>query len=202
MSDDERQLGVFEDRILTVPNIVSLVRLALVPVFLWLLFEQDDRWLAGWLWGFIGATDWVDGWWARRFDVVSEFGKLIDPLTDRVSLIVPIIAIGIDGAVPWWLIGITLAREVLVSIAGLILGAMGARRIDVTWWGKVATFGLYFAFPGLLMGASDHSTADFWGFLGWVIVVPSLIYSYLSAAQYVPLARQALERGRADDDLH
>ncbi|MEM9467116.1 MAG: CDP-alcohol phosphatidyltransferase family protein [Actinomycetota bacterium] len=202
MSDDERQLGVFEDKLLTVPNVVSLVRLALVPVFLWLLFEQEDRWLAAWLWGFIGATDWVDGWWARRFDVVTEFGKLIDPLTDRVSLIVPIIAIGVDGAVPWWLIGITLAREVLVSIAGLILGAMGARRIAVTWWGKVATFGLYFAFPGLLMGASDHSTADIWGFLGWVIVVPSLIYSYLSAAQYVPLAMEALERGRAEDDLH
>lgn len=202
MTEDERQLGVFEDKLLTVPNVVSLVRLALVPVFLWLLFKQEDRWLAAWLWGFIGATDWVDGWWARRFDVVTEFGKLIDPLTDRVSLIVPIIAIGIDGAVPWWLIGITLAREVLVSIAGLILGAMGARRIDVTWWGKVATFGLYFAFPGLLMGASDHSTADVWGFLGWVIVVPSLIYSYLSAAQYIPLAREALERGRADDGLN
>ncbi len=200
MSEADRQLGIFEDRILTVPNVVSLVRLALVPVFLWLLFSQEDRWAAGWLWGFIGATDWVDGWWARRFDVVSEFGKLIDPLTDRVSLIVPIIAIGIDGAVPWWLIIITLAREVLVSIAGLILGAMGARRIDVTWWGKVATFGLYFAFPGLLLGVSDHSTAEVWGFLGWVIVVPSLIYSYLSAAQYVPLAREALRQGRADHD--
>ena len=197
MAEEDRQLGIFEDRVLTVPNAVSLVRLALVPVFLWLLFAQDDRWSAAWLWGFIGATDWVDGWWARRFDVVTEFGKLIDPLTDRVSLIVPIIAIGIDGAVPWWLIVITLGREVLVSVAGLILGAMGARRIDVTWWGKVATFGLYFAFPGLLLGASDHSTADIWGFIGWVLVVPSLIYSYLSAAQYVPLARQALREGRA-----
>ena len=194
----ERQVGIFEDRILTVPNAISLARLACVPVFLWLLFDQNDRWAAGWLWGFVGATDWVDGWWARKFDVVSEFGKFIDPLTDRVSLIVPILAIGVDGIVPWWLIILTLLREGLVAIAAIALGAMGARRIDVTWWGKCATFGLYFAFPGLLLGASDHVSADVFRVIGWVLAVPSLIYSYLSAMEYVPLAREALREGRLD----
>lgn len=198
MTERERQLGIFEDKILTVPNVISLARLACVPVFLWLLFSQDDRWAAAWLWGFVGATDWVDGWWARKYDVVSEFGKFIDPLTDRVALIVPILAIAIDGAVPWWLVIVTLVREGLVAIAGVILGAMGARRIDVTWWGKVATFGLYFAFPFLLAGASTNSTAGFWEVAGWIVVVPSLIYSYLSAAQYIPLAREALREGRLD----
>ncbi|MEM9520279.1 MAG: CDP-alcohol phosphatidyltransferase family protein [Actinomycetota bacterium] len=198
MTERERQLGIFEDKILTVPNVISLARLACVPVFLWLLFSQDDRWAAAWLWGFVGATDWVDGWWARKYDVVSEFGKFIDPLTDRVALIVPILAIAIDGAVPWWLVIVTLVREGLVAIAGVILGAMGARRIDVTWWGKVATFGLYFAFPFLLAGASTNATAGFWEVAGWIVVVPSLIYSYLSAAQYIPLAREALREGRLD----
>ena len=89
----ERQVGIFEDRIFTVPNLISLGRLACVPVFLWLLLDQGDRWAAAWLWGFVGATDWVDGWWARKFDVVSELGKLIDPLTDRVSLILSLIHI-------------------------------------------------------------------------------------------------------------
>ena len=172
---EPRPLGIFEDRILTVPNLISLGRLACVPLFLWLLFAQNDRWAAGWVWGFVGATDWVDGWWARRFDVVSEFGKLIDPLTDRVSLIVPMIAIGLDGAVPWWLIIVTLVREGLVALAALVLGALGARRIDVTWWGKVATFGLYFAFPGLLLGASDHGSAEVFLVIGWVLVL-SLIH--------------------------
>ena len=92
-----RQLGVFEDRIVTVPNLISLVRLGCIPVFLWLLFSLDDRFSAALLWGVVGATDWVDGWWARRFDVVSEFGKLIDPVTDRAVLIVGILAVGIDG---------------------------------------------------------------------------------------------------------
>lgn len=194
----ERQIGIFEDRIFTIPNLISLIRLACVPVFLWLLFDQHDRWAAGWLWGAVGASDWLDGWWARKFDVVSEFGKLIDPLTDRVVLIVGILAVGVDGSVPWWLVIVTLAREALVALGGIVLGALGGRRIDVTWWGKCATFGLYFAFPGLLLGASDHNTADLWLWLGWIFAVPSLIYSYLSAAQYIPLARTALREGKRD----
>ncbi len=196
--DRERQVGIFEDRILTVPNVISLLRLACIPWFLWLLFSEENRWAAAWLWGLVGATDWVDGWWARRFDVVSEFGKLIDPVTDRAVLIVGILAVGADGSVPWWLVILTLAREGLVALAGLVLGALGARRIDVTWWGKCATFGLYFAFPFLLAGASDHSTADWFRLGGWIFAVPSLVYSYLSAAQYVPLARVALREGRLD----
>jgi len=199
--DDEKtphRLGLFEDRLLTVPNLISLARLAGVPVFLWLLFSQDQRYAAAWLWGALGATDWVDGWWARKFNVVSEFGKLIDPVTDRVVLITGILAVGVDGSVPWWLVAAALAREVLVAVAGLVLGAMGARRIDVTWWGKVATFGLYFAFPFLLAGASDVSIADWFRMAGWIIAVPSLAYSYMSAAQYVPLARTALREGRSE----
>jgi len=161
------------------------------------LFAQDDRFGAALVWAVVGATDWVDGWWARRFDVVSEFGKLIDPVTDRAVLITGILAVGIDGSVPWWLVIATLSREVLVAIAGLVLGALGARRIDVTWWGKCATFALYFAFPSLLAGASDHATADFFRWFGWACAVPGLIYSWLSAAQYVPLGLTALREGRA-----
>ncbi len=194
----ERQLGIFEDRILTVPNVISLLRLACIPIFLWLLFGQDERLWAAVLWGVVGATDWVDGWWARKFDVVSEFGKLIDPVTDRAVLIVGIFAVGIDGSVPWWLVIVTLVREVLVAIAGVVLGALGARRIDVTWWGKCATFGLYFAFPLLLAGASDAGIADWFRWAGWACAIPSLVYSYLSAAQYIPMGLAALREGKLD----
>ncbi len=194
----ERQVGIFEDRILTVPNFISLLRLASIPLFLWLLFSQDDRFAAALLWAVVGATDWVDGWWARKFDVVSEFGKFIDPVTDRAVLIVGIFAVGVDGSVPWWLVVVTLSREVIVAGAGVVLGALGGRRIDVTWWGKCATFGLYFAFPLLLAGASDVGTADWFRWAGWICAVPSLIYSYLSAAQYVPLGLEALREGRLD----
>jgi len=195
--EDEPHLTIFEDRIVTVPNLISFGRLACIPLFLWLLFGQDDRFGAALVWAGLGATDWVDGWWSRRFDSVSELGKLLDPVTDRAVLIVGILAVGIDGSVPWWLVIATLAREVVVAIAGLVLGALGARRIDVTWWGKCATFALYFAFPSLLAGASDNVTADFFRWFGWACAVPGLVYSYLSAAQYVPLGLTALREGRA-----
>ena len=198
MSDDgEPQLGLLEDRIVTVPNLISLARLACIPWFLWLLFEQEDRFGAAIVWAAVGATDWVDGWWARRFDVVSELGKLIDPLADRAVLIIGVLAVGVDGSVSWWLVGATLLREVAVAIAAVVLGALGARRIDVTWWGKCATFALYFAFPALLIGASDHATADVFRAFGWLCAIPGLALSYLSAAQYVPLGLRALRAGRA-----
>ncbi|MFQ5556635.1 MAG: CDP-alcohol phosphatidyltransferase family protein [Acidimicrobiales bacterium] len=189
--------GVFEDRILTVPNLISLARLLAVPWFLWLLFAQDDRFGAALVFAVVGATDWVDGWWARRFESVSELGKLLDPVADRVVLIVGVLAVAIDGAVPVWLAVLTLARELLVAIAGLLLGALGARRIEVTWWGKSATFALLFAFPSLLAGASDIGIATGFRWFGWFCAVPGLVYSYLSAAEYVPLARAALREGRA-----
>lgn len=197
-SPSEPHVGIFNDRILTVPNLISLLRLAGVPVMLWLLFANDDRWAAACLWGVVGATDWLDGWWARSFDAVSELGKLLDPVTDRVVLIVGIVAVGIDGAVPWWLVVLTLAREGVVAVAGIALGALGARRIDVTWWGKCATFGLYFSFPFLLAGASEVAAAEWFRWAGWVCAVPSLLYSYLSAVQYIPLGLEALREGRSD----
>jgi len=190
--------GVLEDRIVTVPNLISLARLCCVPLFFWLLFGSGDRWAAALLWGALGATDWVDGWWARRFRSVSELGKLLDPVSDRVVLISAVFAVGIDGSAPWWLVVLTLTREVMVSVATLLLGALGARRIEVIWWGKCATFGLYFAFPLLLAGASHIAAAPGFRVAGWICAVPSLTVSYLSAAQYAPLALRALRQSRAD----
>ncbi len=184
------------DRILTVPNLVSLARLACVPVFVWILFGRDDRFGAALLLGGLGATDWVDGWMARRFDQVSDLGKVLDPVADRVVLIVGVFAATVDGAIPVWLAVATLVREGLVAVAALVLGALGARRIDVTWWGKTATFALLFAFPLLLGGASDVAGHGVLRTLGWICAVPGLAYSYLSAAEYVPLARTALREGR------
>lgn len=196
-ASDPRPPGLFEDRIWTVPNLISLARLACVPWFLWLLFAQGDRWGAALVWGAVGATDWLDGWWARRFGSVSELGKLLDPTADRVALIVGVFAVGLDGSVPWWLVIAAGLREVLVAGAALALGALGARRIDVTWWGKCATFGLYCSFPLLLAGVSDVAAAGGFRVAGWVFAAPSLVLSYFSAVQYVPLSRRALREGRA-----
>ena len=186
------------NRILTIPNAISAARLLGTPWFCWLLFGSGDRWTAALLWGALGATDWIDGWWARRFNAVSELGKILDPLTDRVVMITGVLAVGIDGSVPWWLVAPVLARDLAISAATLVLGALGAKRIDVIWWGKCATFAIYMAFPLLLAGASDIAAADILRISGWVCAIPSLALCYLSAAMYVPLGLAALRESRAD----
>jgi cardiolipin synthase len=183
-------------RVLTIPNVLSLVRLACIPLFLWLLFGRDDRAGAAYLLAALGATDWVDGFVARRFDQVSELGKVLDPVADRLLLLVGVVAITVDGSAPVVVAVLTLFREGVVAVAGLVLAAMGARRIDVTWAGKVGTFGLLFAWPLFLVSASGVSYADAARVAAWVFAVPGLAYSYRSAAGYVPLAREALRAGR------
>jgi len=186
------------DRILTIPNALSVVRLCCIPLFLWLLFGKDDRSSAAYLLAALGATDWVDGYVARHFHQVSTLGKVLDPLADRLLLVVAVFAIAIDGSVPIWIAVLTIVRETLVGGATLILAAMGARRIDVTWWGKAGTFALLVAYP-LFLGshADDLGWEDLAGFLAWCFAIPGLILSYIAAAGYIPLARRALAEGRA-----
>jgi cardiolipin synthase len=189
--------GSGEDRILTVPNFLSLVRLACIPLFLWLLFSKHERYAAAWLLGALGATDWVDGYVARHFNQVSRLGKVLDPTADRLLLGVGVIAILIDGSVPPVVAWAVIVREIAVSVAVLGLAAAGAARIDVTWVGKAGTFCNLFAFPFFLAGNSDvfwHRAAHW---LGWTFAVPGLLLSYYAAALYVPLARQALRDGHS-----
>lgn len=185
------------DSWLTVPNAITLVRLLLIPVFVYLLFGRDDRAGAAVLLAVLGATDWVDGFLARRWKQVSTVGKILDPTADRLLLAVGVISILIADAVPLWVAVLTFLREGLVAVTALVLASMGARRIDVTWAGKAGTFGLMFAYPLFLAGSSDLSWADTAEVLAYVFAVPGLAFSYWSAGGYVPLARRALAEGRA-----
>src|SRR5437870_3206934 len=128
-------------RIVTVPNVISLVRLACAPVFVWLLAEDELLAAAGLL-AVLGASDWVDGWIARRFDQSSDLGKVLDPVADRILLLVGAVALLVQGSVPLVVGILVLARELIVSVAVLALAAAGARRIDVQWVGKAGTLAL------------------------------------------------------------
>ncbi|HEU5085146.1 MAG TPA: CDP-alcohol phosphatidyltransferase family protein [Acidimicrobiales bacterium] len=189
--------AALEDRILTLPNLITVVRLCTLPVFVYLLFGADDRWAAGWVLFAIGSTDWLDGYLARRLGQVSTVGKVLDPVADRLLFFVGVGSIIIDGSVPLWFAVAVLVREVAVAVGTLSLAAMGATRIDVTWFGKAATFLLMGAFPAFLVGASDHGTADGFRALAWAVGVPGLVLAYWSALLYVPLGRKALAEGRA-----
>ena len=195
-TDDALTSG-FARQVLTLPNLITLARLACLPLFLWLLFGKEDRAAAAALLAVLGITDWVDGYLARHLGQVSELGKILDPVADRLLFLVGAGGILIDGSVPAWFAVIVLVRETLVGGATLVLAALGARRIDVTWFGKAGTFGLMIAFPLFLASHSDLSWADTAGVLAWIAGIPGLALSLYAAVLYIPIARRALREGRA-----
>jgi cardiolipin synthase (CMP-forming) len=188
-------------RILTVPNVVTTVRLLLIPVYVWLLFTTSHQLAAGLLLGTLGATDYLDGWAARRFHQVTTLGKVLDPVADRVLVLTAVITVAIKGAVPWWFAGATLGREVMVSLAVLLLASLGAARIDVVWLGKAGAFGLMTAYPWLLItqGSAEwqHVVRD----VTWGIGGIGLVLAWLAVVAYVRPAKEAFANGRASRRL-
>ena len=199
--DDEIPLNPEEirtDRVLTVPNVITVVRLSLLPVFVWLLFGRDDRASAAYLLAFIGTTDFFDGYIARHFNQVSDLGKVLDPVADRLLFFVGGGCILIDGSIPTWFALAVLAREVLISAATLGLAAAGARRIDVTWFGKAGAFALMMSIPFFLGSHGDIGWEHLAEDLAWVTGLPGLALYWYSLLLYVPMGLRALREGRAD----
>jgi cardiolipin synthase len=190
--DEERASEPATDRILTVPNVITLIRLCLLPVFLWLLFAQENRAAAAALLAALGATDFLDGYIARHFHQVSELGKILDPVADRLLFFVAVAGIMVDGSVPVWFAVAVLLREVLVAGGTLVLAAKGVRRIDVTWYGKAYTLLLMTAFPLFLASESTVSWHEAAGTVAVLVGIPGLVLSWYSAALYLPIARRAL----------
>jgi cardiolipin synthase (CMP-forming) len=190
---DDEGLG----RVFTAPNAITFVRLLCIPLFLWLLFGAHEQTAAAVLLAVLGATDWVDGFVARRFHQVSTLGKVMDPLADRILVGTAVISIMLYGAVPLWFGLATIAREVLVSAMVLLLAALGAARIDVLWVGKAGTFGLMFAYPTFLLGYGDAGWQEPIRVIGWVTGIVGLTLAWIAAGSYIAPARQALRDGRA-----
>ncbi len=196
-SSDSRSESLF-DGLWTIPNAFTLVRLLLLPVFLYVLFVLENRAAAAWMLGALGATDWVDGYLARRLGQVSEFGKIFDPTVDRLLFLVATTAIIVDGSIPLWFGVAVLAREILVGLMMAIATILFKMpRIDVTYWGKLATFLLMFSVPGFLMGSSDMPAADWFEAAAWILGIPGLILSYWTAIAYIPQVRRAIADGAA-----
>jgi cardiolipin synthase (CMP-forming) len=193
-----RQGGTEVDTLWTVPNLFTLARLLCLPLFLYLLLGRDNPAAAAWLLGGLGATDWVDGYLARRLGQVSEFGKKFDPTVDRVLFIVALLAIIAADAAPRWFCIAVLVREVLVggsiAIATLVFHMP---RFDVTWLGKMATFLLMFAIPGFVLGSSDFPGHSAFNAAAWMLGIPGLVLSYWTAIAYIPEIRRGVAAGRA-----
>jgi cardiolipin synthase (CMP-forming) len=186
-----------EDRVLTVANVVTTLRLAGVGVFLWLLFGAGHQTAAAILLGVLGATDWVDGQLARRLHQVSRIGKILDPAVDRVLVGTAVIAVIVHGAVPLWFGLLTVVREALVSGTVIVLAALGARRIDVLWIGKAGTFGLMVAYPGFLISHGSAGWQQPFHDAAWVAGGAGIVLAWLAAVAYLVPARAALAEGRS-----
>lgn len=183
--------------VLTVPNAVTTVRLLCIPLYVWLVFGAHRQTGAAFLLGGLGATDWVDGYAARRLGQVSELGKVLDPLADRLLVATAVVSIMVVGAVPLWFGIATLSREALVAAVTLALAALGARRIDVLWVGKAGTFALMFAYPAFLVSHGSESWQVPFHYFAWVTGIAGLVLAWIAAVGYLPPARRALIEGRA-----
>ena len=162
-----------QDRVLTVPNALSVIRLVLVPVFLYLLLVAGATGWAVAVLMFSGISDWADGKIARMFDnQSSRLGALLDPAVDRVYMIIVPIAMAIAGALPWWIVGLLLGRDLVLAATLPLLRSRGLVALPVTYIGKAATFALMSGLPLVLLGQFDALWARVvlsigWGFLIW-----------------------------------
>lgn len=178
-------------RVLTVPNLISAFRIALIPVFWTLIVDPDTTAWGIVLFGVVVATDWVDGTIARRTGQVSELGKVLDPVADRAAIAAGLIALIVRGAFPLWAGALILARDVVVLVAGAVLAAKGLR-IDVRWIGKVATFALMIAIPAVSWGTLDLWPAAAALAVGWPVYALGIVEYYVAAGVYAVDVRRAL----------
>ena len=179
-------------RVLTVPNAISALRIALIPVFVALILDEHTTTAGLIMFGCVIATDWVDGTIARRTGQVSELGKVLDPVADRLAIAAGIIALAIRGVFPVWAAVAIIARDVAILGVGVYLLSRRHIRLEVRWIGKVATFSLMVAVPAIAWGALDLPLAAAATAVGWVCFAVGIVEYYIAAGVYAQDARRAL----------
>lgn len=180
------------DRVFTVPNAVSFVRLLLVPVFLWLVLgpEQDE-------WALIvlmvsGITDYLDGKLARSLNQISKIGAILDPVADRFFILAVVIGLGERGIIPWWLAIILPLRDVFLFSLIPFLRTRGYSSLPVHFLGKAATASLLYAFPLLLLGDAQGTVADLANVFGWAFTAWGVSLYWWGGVLYALQVRRLL----------
>lgn len=170
-----KSAGFFNGEVVNVPNLLSFLRIALVPVFLWFLL--DEFFLAAIaVLAFAGLTDFLDGYLARKLNQTTKLGKMLDPVADRLYIFATLLALSATGYVPWWLAGLVILRDLLMLISLPVLASVGYRSLPVHYLGKASTFALLYSFPLLLMGkifteAAFIITPIAWAFALWGVAL-------------------------------
>ncbi|MBI1376168.1 MAG: CDP-alcohol phosphatidyltransferase family protein [Frankiales bacterium] len=198
---DVQETEVQTDRILTIPNVLSFLRLLGVPVFLWLVLgPQADGW-AFVLLMVSGATDYLDGRIARATGQISRLGQLLDPLADRAYIVATLLGLALRGIVPWWLVVVLVSRDLVLAVALALLKRRGITGLPVHFLGKAATFNLLYAFPLLLLGSGATGTGLSWPDLartvGWAFAIWGTALYWWAGILYLEQARRILRGPRA-----
>ncbi|AQT80124.1 CDP-diacylglycerol--glycerol-3-phosphate 3-phosphatidyltransferase [Mycolicibacterium litorale] len=192
------------DRVLTIPNALSVIRLVLVPVFLYLLLVTHDYGLAVAILMFSGFSDWADGKIARLVDnQSSRLGELLDPLVDRIYMLAVPVGLGLAGIVPWWVVATLIGRDAVLAATLPVVRSRGLTALPVTYIGKAATFALMSGFPLILLGQWDATWSRVVGACGWGFLIWGLGMYLWSAVLYlmqVRLVVRTLPKAGADND--
>ena len=184
------------NRIWTLPNVISFIRLLGVPLFLYLLLGPEKDVAAVIVLAVGGSTDWVDGFVARRMNSVSRLGELLDPFADRLYILATLIGFTVRGLVPYWLTGALLARELVLGIALLVLRRHGYGPPPVHYVGKTGTFVLLAAFPVILLDRAVPAVDGWAGPVGWGLAWWALALYWAAAALYLTQTAQLLRAAR------
>jgi cardiolipin synthase len=184
------------DRVLTLPNVLSVLRLVGVPIFLWAILAEHDV-IALVTLMLSGVSDYLDGKIARKFGLVSRVGQLLDPLADRLYIATTLFGLAWRDVIPWWLVGILVSREVLLAVVLAVIKRYGQTGLPVHFVGKAATFNLLYAFPLLLLGEGQSTFAEWALPVGWAFAWWGTCLYWLAGVMYIVQARQVVMSARA-----
>jgi cardiolipin synthase len=159
------------DRVLTIPNALSVLRLLGVPLFLWLLLGPHADILALIVLAVSGFTDWADGVLARKLNQTSRLGTLLDPAADRLYILATLVGLSLRHVIPWWLAVIIIGRDIVLAPTIPMLRRRGYGPLPVHYLGKAATFNLLYAFPLLLLAARHGTLADIARPIAWAFTI-------------------------------
>ena len=178
----------------TLPNVISFARLATVPFFLW-LWLAGSREVAVIVYGVGASTDFLDGFIARRTNSVSELGKLLDPLADRIFIVALAIALVAGGALPWYLAAAVIGRDVLILSLYPLVQKRGIPKIEVNFVGKTATAALLFGLTWLALSETDYGMADVGDDIGIAFIVLGAFLYWVAGAMYARIAIARVREG-------
>ncbi len=190
-------------RVLTIPNALSILRLAGVPIFLWLVLGPKEDGLALAVLLVSGITDWLDGYLARRLHQTSQLGQILDPVADRLYILAVVIGLAWRDIIPWWLAVLLPARDLLLWVLVPFLRTRGYHALPVHFLGKAATANLLYAFPLLLLGDGEGSLAMLANVFGWAFAIWGTGLYWWAGLLYAWQVRKLLaDRDRRAPSIH